>query len=168
MTKRIFLLTFFMLLMKNGFAIHPTPENASTIESTFVQSELGQHQARIVYYRKDDRFTEGTANLYVNGEYHASLQPNSYVVFCLTPGEHFISAWTKEAPHYLGKEALTGEYQLAQGETVYLRVDSEINGRSVNKPASMALNELSGLDKSIHLLSRASTIQVCHKGVVAP
>lgn len=146
-------------------AISPTPPSPTTSADRLADGKPGANQVRVVYYRKDDRVGDGVANLYVDGEFHAALLPNSYNVFCLTPGRHFIGSWFKEAPHYLGKEAPTQEYQFKAGETIFLRVDASYNGRSLIKQKQQVELESVGLHESIHMLSRASAVVPCKSGV---
>ncbi|WP_343553470.1 hypothetical protein [Pantoea sp.] len=146
-------------------ASESTPVKPAVLENSFADGTSDANQVRVVYYRKEDRVADGVANLYINGEFHSALLPNSYNVFCLEPGRHFIGAWFNESPHYLGKEAPTQEYHLRAGETVFLRVDAQFNGRSIVKNDQQLRVESAGLEKSIHMLSRATSVIPCQSGV---
>jgi OOP family OmpA-OmpF porin len=118
-------------------------------------------QSQVVYYRLGAPGEKAAAaNLYVDQEFHTSLLPGGYTVFCLAPGSHSLNAVQRDEPRYAGKH----EQQLVRfegGRTLFLRV-SETGGKEPQLvERELAEKELDGSLRQAHVLSRAASVKAC-------
>lgn len=144
------------------FAFHVHAQNFG--ESWRSLSPVSTEQTRVVYYRSAAETQNGPANIYVDGEFHTSLLPGGFTVFCLAPGIHSLGSYVKDAPHYQGKQAQAWRDKLGAGRTYYIRASLDTTGRPLVTAQGDAEQALSGLRQQKHLLSRASSVQQCQAG----
>lgn len=121
---------------------------------------VGKQQAQIVYYRAADVAGESAAHVYVDGEFHNALLPNSFTRFCVAPGDHTLGAYQNDAPDYKGKHS-AAHLTLVGGKTYFVKVGAGDNGRPELVNEAQAENALKALHQQVHVLSRASAVQSC-------
>ena len=121
---------------------------------------VGKQQAQVIYYRTADVAGETGAHIYVDGEFHNSLLPNSFTRFCVAPGDHRLGAFDKDAPDYKGKSSAT-HLTLVGGKTYFMKVSENADGRPEAVSEAQAEAALKGLRQQVHVLSRASAVQSC-------
>ncbi|WP_455844582.1 OmpA family protein [Pantoea agglomerans] len=121
-------------------------------------------QVRVIYYRPVDAVGNSPANIYVDGEFQASLLAGGYSTFCLNAGAHSLGSFTHDAPSYLGKQQQPWRDNLAAGKTYYIRASLDGSGRPLVTSASDAQQQLVGTRQQTHLISRASSVIACKEG----
>jgi len=122
---------------------------------------VAQAQSQVVYYRLGTPGEKApAANLYVDREFHTSLLPGGYAVFCVAPGAHGLNAVQDDAPGYAGKQRQPS-LDLPAGKTLFLRVSEQ--GGQAPQPVSreVAEKELAGSLRQAHVVSRAASVKPC-------
>ena len=125
------------------------------------QGEPSREQAQVIYYRSQAISGNDAAMVYVDGEFQAALLPGMFTRFCVKPGEHSLGAYRNDAPAYQGKNEQRYRAAFKGGNTYYVRVDGNVNGRPNAVRSAQAANELKTLRLQKHALSRASAVVVC-------
>ncbi|WP_282268605.1 hypothetical protein [Stenotrophomonas sp. PS02298] len=123
---------------------------------------VAANQSQVVYYREGTTGQHASAaNVYVDGEFHASLLPGAFTVLCIAPGVHGLNAALNDAPRYEGKGAQP-RTSLEGGKPYFLKVSE--NGTLLPKAVSRmdAEKELANSQRQVHLLSRASIVVECN------
>jgi len=120
--------------------------------------------SQVVYYRQGiPGEAAPAANIYVDQEFHTALLPGGFTAFCVQPGAHGLSAVQNDAPAYQGKQQQPF-LSLEAGETVFIKVGTADGNVSRIISREAAEQELAGLQRQAHLVSRASTVQSCGNG----
>jgi len=135
-------------------------------ESIFAESYspvvgVAPTQAQVVYFRP---MGEGktAAHLYLDGELQSALMPGGYVSFCVPSGDHSVESYIGDAPKYAGKAAPKTEAEFQGGKTYYLEVPGDETLSTPQVLAKSAAEEqLQGLRRQAHILSRASHTVPC-------
>ena len=128
-------------------------------------------QAQVIFFRPASTSASGNrpgaAHVYIDGEFHAALLPNSFTRLCVRPGNHSVEAYIGDAPTYEGKSNPRTHAELEGGKTVFVAV-SEQDGSGAPVPYRRADAErmLSGAHEQRHVISRAIAVQPC-RDVVA-
>lgn len=122
-------------------------------------------QVRVVYYRPASLGGSTPAHIYIDGEFQSALIPNGFTDFCVNPGVHSLGSYVGDAPHYNGKVTQPWRDTLQAGKTYYVRASLDNSGRPLVINSEIALKEMVGLKKQKHVISRASSVQVCRGGV---
>ncbi|MCC8405627.1 OmpA family protein [Paraburkholderia sp. MMS20-SJTN17] len=126
--------------------------------------QVGPQQAQVVYYRDTSAGAgrSAAAGVYVDGDLQTALLPNGYSIFCVKPGEHTLGAHIHDAPLYKGKTTGGSRAELKGGMTYFMKVaPAGSNGVPVTVPRNEAEAQLQGMRAQMHVLSRASAVQVC-------
>lgn len=149
-------------LLAGALAGSSTPaEAASTLGARYQNvASVGSDQAQVIYYRAAGD-GKGVANVYLDREFITALKPGGHVAFCLAPGRHILGAYLDDAPRYAGKNEELYAASLNGGSTYYLKVREEDGNLPLPVAKRDAVAELEGSRRQIHLLSRASGVQVC-------
>lgn len=128
---------------------------------------VAANQSQVVYYRAGAAGQQATAtHVYIDNEFHTSLLPGAFTVFCITPGAHGLNAVLDDAPHYEGKKAQP-RTTLEGGMTYFLKVDEDSALLPTAVTRSDAERELTGSRRQVHVLSRASAVMDCNYTVTA-
>lgn len=128
-------------------------------------------QAQVIFFRSAGTSASGSrpgaAHVYIDGEFHAALLPNSFTRLCVRPGNHSVEAYIGDAPTYEGKSNPRTRAELEAGKTVFVAV-SEQDGSGAPVPYRRADAErmLSGAREQRHVISRAVAVQPCRDAVV--
>ncbi|WP_296248070.1 hypothetical protein [uncultured Stenotrophomonas sp.] len=123
---------------------------------------VAANQSQVVYYRGGTTGQQASAaNVYVDGEFHASLLPGAFTVLCVASGVHGLNSALNDAPRYEGKGAQP-RTSLEGGKTYFLKLSE--NGTLLPKAVSRmdAEKELANSRRQVHLLSRASIVVECN------
>lgn len=127
-------------------------------------------QTRVLVYRQNSAPSTLPVNIYLNGQYHASLLRGGYTEFCAAPGFVNVKAALDDASRqHLSKRDPGQRLDLKAGQTVFLKVDES---------APSAINLLSGTEaqtradlqttrRQIHTISRAKAAVACGEPAAA-
>ena len=122
-------------------------------------------QSRVVFYRAAQNALTGATSLFLDGRYHASLEPGAWSALCYKTGlvemgarQMLVGSQPKDLP-----DTITA-MSLMPGQTHYVRVQQSAD-KPVLQPvaAAQAVQELAGTRQQIHTISRVE--QVCQEGV---
>lgn len=127
-------------------------------------------QTRVFVYRSNKTNTPLPVNIYLNGQYHASLLSGGYTEFCTAPRDVNIKAALDDASRlHVSKMDAGQRLSNKAGQTVFLKVDERT-------PPALSLlvgneaqskTELQGTRRQIHTISRAKAALTCGEpGVV--
>lgn len=131
-------------------------------------------QSRVFVYRTPQAISPLPVNIYLNGQYHASLLKGGFTEFCTDPGNVNVKAALDDAARlHLSKQDGGQRLNMQTGQTLFLKVDE--SGQSsisvIPMPASQANAELVNTRRQIHTISRAKAAVNCAepaKAVAAP
>lgn len=127
-------------------------------------------QTRVFVYRSNKTNTPLPVNIYLNGQYHASLLSGGYTEFCTAPGDVNIKAALDDASRlHVSKMDAGQRLTNKAGQTVFLKVDERtppaLSLLLGNEAQSKA--EMQGTRRQIHTISRAKAALTCAEpGVV--
>lgn len=124
-------------------------------------STVGSDQVQVVYYRPEAGAGQGVANVYLDREFVTALRPGGHVAFCVAPGRHLLGAYLDDAPRYPGKNEELYAANFNGGSTYYVKVREEGGNQPLPVSRRTAATDLENSRQQIHLLSRASKVQVC-------
>lgn len=140
-------------------------------EQEITKVENSSAHAMVVVYRQG---VEGTGkigdpayppiNLYVNGDYHASLRPKSQVELTLCPGrQRLYPLLDSTATALIYKSDKGAVYDLKPGTRQYFRLISAADGVAKLEAvkAEDAQRELSSPSRQVYTISRYHVQQVC-------
>lgn len=160
--KKILLSSFVAGLLA-GCSVNGGYDSASATENwnryhpeTLSSITLKEKQSLVVLYR-DDTIPGGAINVYVNGDYQASLLRNSFSPLALCAQQSLFSTSPVRTQQF-GNRIEGGHYHLDAGKTHYFKLVSSANG-VVFEPvaAETAKQELAGLNGEIrHTLPRTN------------
>lgn len=123
---------------------------------------VAANQSQVVYYRDGAAGQKASAaHVYIDSEFHTSLLPGAFTVFCIAPGAHGLNAVLDDAPHYEGKQALP-RTRLEAGMTYFLKVGEDATLLPTAVTRLDAERELAGSRRQVHVLSRASSVTQCN------
>ena len=131
-----------------------------------VPGGISAAQSRVVFYRAAQSALTGATSIFMDGRYHASLEPGAWSALCYKTGpvelgarQMRVGTQPKDLPDTITAMSLT------PGQTHYVRVQQSAD-KPVLQPvaAVQALQELAGTRQQIHTISRVE--QVCQEGVV--
>ncbi|OOF77578.1 hypothetical protein BKG96_08125 [Rodentibacter caecimuris] len=142
-------------------------EKWSNFEQSKINAQqLGENQSLAVFYRQDD--VQGPAvNVYVDGNYQASLLPNAYTPVVVCADKHLFSA-SYSSNGKFGNRTQGVNYTLPVNQTMYIKV-SQQNGKLVFSQVESAVGEqeVSQLAKENQTLSRVPAAGNCGAGILA-
>jgi len=125
---------------------------------------VSQQQTRLIFYRKSgDGLLPGATSIFVNDAYHTSLVPGGYSDLCMAPASIELGARQMRVGG-MPKDLLDSITALNSqpGQTVYVKVH-EGTGRPVLQlvSAAVAQQDLMGLRRQVHTVSRVPQAQSC-------
>lgn len=123
---------------------------------------VAANQSQVVYYRDGTAgHIADTAHVYIDNEFHTSLLPGGYTVFCVSPGAHGLNAVLDDAPRYEGKKAQP-RTTLEGGKTYFLKVSEAGAALPTAVTRADAERALVNSPRQVHVLSRASAVKACN------
>ena len=135
-------------------------------QSADARFQVQEDTAGVVFYRRADDLNGPSANIYIDGEYLASLLPNGfrYTVAC-PKNQRFESVFTGVAyDNGYARKAESGvSADLPAGSISYFKVVANASGlpQIVRVPADEAKADLSKLRQQTHTLPRVSAPKDC-------
>ncbi len=129
--------------------------------------QLEENQSQIVFFRQDD--IQGPAvNVYINGNYQASLLPNAFTPVTVCAAKTLISSSFSTNAAF-GNRTYGVNYTLPVGQTTFVKVIQDQRGqltfvRVNEQEAQMAINQL---PKENQTLSRVPAPEQCGEPVLA-
>ncbi|TCP90149.1 outer membrane protein OmpA-like peptidoglycan-associated protein [Cricetibacter osteomyelitidis] len=138
----------------------------NNFEKSSVSAQLGDNQALVVFYRQDD-IAGQAANIYVDGNYQASLLPNAFSPIAVCADKHLFSVSFSSANQF-GNRTQGVNYTLPVGEVNYVKV-SQVNGKLSFERVESAVGSaaVSKLPKENQTLSRVPAPTNCGTAVMA-
>lgn len=121
-------------------------------------------QTRVYVYRSSQVPNAAPVNIYLNGQYHASLLRGGFTEFCAAPGAVNIKAALDDAARlHLSKLDAGQRLPLAAGQTLFLKVDESKLPSLLLVSGTEAQTKPEMLDtrRQIHTISRAKTAITC-------
>ncbi|QPB42995.1 OmpA family protein [Rodentibacter haemolyticus] len=133
---------------------------------TKLETQLGENQALAVFYRQDDA-QGGATNIYVDGDYQASLLPNAYSAVAVCADKHLFST-SLSSNQQFGNRTQGASYTLPVGDIAYVKVSQGANGQPylARVEPSVAEQEIANLPKENQTLSRVPSANNCQPPVV--
>lgn len=125
------------------------------------------HQARVMIYRAQALTPQSPANIYLNGQYHASLLKGGFTEFCVEPGKAAVNVVIDDAQRqHTGKQEMGPNYEMPAGRTLYMRLKEVVPGKPTVQyvTSAEAEQDLSGTRRQIHTVSRAALAKECAAG----
>lgn len=123
---------------------------------------VAANQSQVVYYRDGTAgHLANTAHVYIDNEFHTSLLPGGFTVFCIAPGTHGLNAVLDDAPRYEGKKAQP-RTTLEGGKTYFLKVSEAGAVLPTAVTRVDAERALANSPRQAHVLSRASAVKACN------
>lgn len=131
-------------------------------EDSIRSIKLQDNQALAVFYRTEKLEGEG-ANVYVNGDYQASILQASYTPVAVCANKPLFSA-SRVTNKQFGNRTDGIRYELEEGKTHYFKLVQDNKGQLTFEavPAEQAKAELAGMKGEIrHTLPRVATPNAC-------
>lgn len=128
-------------------------------------------QTRVFVYRTNQAPSSLPVNIYLNGQYHASLLRGGFTEFCTAPGAVSVKAALDDASRlHLSKLDAGQRMTMQAGQTVFLKVDEagQATFALLNATEAQGKADLSGTRRQIHTISRAKAAQTCAEPKPAP
>ena len=132
-------------------------------------------QTRVFVYRNNQAPNALPVNIYLNGQYHASLLRGGFSEFCAAPGAVNIKAALDDASKRHASKLDAGQrLELKAGQTIYLKVDESTSPAIglLSGTAAQTKADMEGTRRQIHTISRAKAALTCGQpaavAVVAP
>ena len=127
-------------------------------------SPAAASQAKILMYRAQALTPQSPANIYLNGQYHASLLKGGFSEFCVEPGRAAVNVVIDDANRqHSGKLEPGQSFEMPAGRIVYLRLREMVPGKPQVQyvTTSEAESEMAGTRRQIHTVSRAALVKDC-------
>lgn len=163
MLKRHQLLWVMLPLLAAGCAYHPKEAWVDTTTAPY-STNVPDNLSSVVFYRQSDAIAGPTVNIYVNGQYAASLQPNAYrqEMIC-AQNQKFYAEFTDTDPAYSKKANEGTHYNLPEAAVSFFKIVSGSNGQPELQPVSpeQAQAEMVGVAQQNHTLSRVKRPEQC-------
>lgn len=128
-------------------------------------------QTRVFVYRTNQAISSSPVNIYLNGQYHASLLRGGFTEFCTIPGAVNVKAALDDANRlHLSKLDSGQRMSMQAGQTLFLKVDE--SGQPVmalvNATEAQGKAEMAGTRRQIHTISRAKAAVTCAEPKAQP
>jgi OOP family OmpA-OmpF porin len=123
-----------------------------------------EDQARVFVYRSGQTQNASPVNIYLNGQYHASLLRGGFTEFCAAPGAVNIKAALDDASRLHASKLDAGQrLELKAGQTNFLKVDESTPSAIglLSGTAAQTKAEIEGTRRQIHTISRAKAALTC-------
>ncbi len=121
-------------------------------------------QTRVFVYRSGQSQNSSPVNIYLNGQYHASLLRGGFTEFCAAPGAVNIKAALDDASRLHTSKLDAGQrLELKAGQTNFLKVDESTSPAIglLSGTAAQTKVEIEGTRRQIHTISRAKAALTC-------
>lgn len=125
------------------------------------------HQARVLIYRAQALTPQSPANIYLNGQYHASLLKGGFTEFCVEPGKAAVNVVIDDANRqHTGKQEMGQNYEMPAGRTLFMRLRETVPGKPTVQyvTSAEAEQDIIGTRRQIHTVSRAVLAKECAVG----
>lgn len=146
-----------------GCASHHKESWVDTKQAAYSTS-VPDNRSSVVFYRQADAVSGPTVNIYVNGQYSGSLQPNAYrqETVC-AQNQRFYAEFTKSDTGYRNKHNSGDYYNLPDAAVSFFKVVGDANGHPVLQAVSpeQAEAEMQGIPRQNHTLSRVVSEAQC-------
>ena len=127
-------------------------------------------QTRVFVYRIGQAPNASPINIYLNGQYHASLLRGGYTEFCAAPGAVNIKAALDDASRLHTSKLDAGQrLELKAGQTNFLKVDESSSPAIglLSGTAAQTKAEIESTRRQIHTISRAKAALTCGQPAAA-
>lgn len=121
-------------------------------------------QTRVFVYRSSQVPNAAPVNIYLNGQYHASLLRGGFTEFCAAPGAVNIKAALDDASRLHASKQDPGQrLSLKAGQTLFLKVDESTPPALLITSGTEAQTKPEMVDtrRQIHTISRAKAALTC-------
>lgn len=122
------------------------------------------NQTRVFVFRNNQAPNSKPVNIYLNGQYHASLLRGGFSEFCAAPGSVNIKAALDDASRLHTSKLDAGQrLELKAGQTIFLKVDESASPAIglLSGTAAQAKADIEGTRRQIHTISRAMAALTC-------
>ncbi|WP_373741987.1 OmpA family protein [Neisseria sp.] len=164
MTKYKNLLWGLPLAFLVGCASHQQKETWIDTTDAAYSTGVPENRSSVVIYRQADAVNGPAVNIYINGQYSGSLQPNAYrqEIIC-TQNQKFHADFTKQDVAYHNKSNSGDYYNLPESTVSFFKIVNDGQGRPVlrNVSPEQAAEEMKGIKRQNHTLSRVSSPEKC-------
>ncbi|WP_218668356.1 hypothetical protein, partial [Rodentibacter trehalosifermentans] len=166
MTKALLCLGVAIALTGCARDVNQPLEVWNNFQSSKISVQLGENQSLAVFYRQGD-FQGPATNIYIDGNYQASLLPNAYSAVPVCADKHLFST-SFSSNQKFGNRTQGVSYTLPIGEVAYIKVSQESNGQLYLQRVerSVAEQEIANLPKESQTLSRVPNAVNCQPPVV--
>ncbi|WP_373752548.1 OmpA family protein [Neisseria weixii] len=143
---------------------HQQKETWVDTTETVYSTDVPEGRSSVVFYRQANALQGATVNIYVNGEYSGSLQPNAYrqELICAQNQKFFADFTRQDSAYY--KKANSGDYyNLPESTVSFFKVVDNGNGQPVLQSVTpeQAEAEMKGVKRQNHTLSRVVSPAKC-------
>ena len=121
-------------------------------------------QTRVFVYRNNQAPNDKPVNIYLNGQYHASLLRGGFSEFCAAPGAVNIKAALDDAARLHTSKLDAGQrLDLKAGQTIFLKVDESTSPAIglLSGTAAQVKADIESTRRQIHTISRAKAALTC-------
>ena len=144
--------------------VYQTKETWVDTTSNAYNTSVPDGRSSVVFYRQADAVEGSTVNIYVNGQYLGSLQPNAYrqETVC-AQNQRFFAEFTNNDVAYHEKANSGDYYNLPESAVSFFKVVSGENGRPALQAVSpeQAEADMQGVQHQNHTLSRVQVADQC-------
>lgn len=129
------------------------------------------NEASVVFLREKEAIAGQSVNVFVNGEYLASLLPGGFKQSIACIGNNRLTAhYTDVRSRYMEKERQGQMFDVPAGKVSYFRVLGDAQGRPLLEPMDAKAGQaaVDALKEQVHTLPRVENLRVCGKPVVEP
>lgn len=163
MFNRRQLLWILLPVVATGCAYHPKESWVDT-NNTAYSTNVPDNRSSVVFYRQADAINGPTVNIYVNGQYSGSLQPNAYrqEMVC-AQNQRFYAEFTDRDAGYSKKANLGDYYNVPEAAVSFFKIIDNGNGQPALQAVSpeQAQEEMAGVQNQNHTLSRVKLPEQC-------
>lgn len=163
-SKKHIKLAYLLLPLLATGCVYQTKEKWVDTTSTAYNTSIPDDRSSVVFYRQADAVDGPTVNLYVNGEYLGSLQPNAYrqETVC-AQNQRFFAEFTRNDDAYNEKANSGDYYNLPEAAVSFFKVVAGQNGHPALQAVSpeQAEQEMKGVQHQNHTLSRVQGVTQC-------
>ena len=128
-------------------------------------------QTRVYVYRSTQAPDASPVNIYLNGQYHASLLRGGFTEFCTAPGAVNIKAALDDASRlHMSKLDAGKRLDLRAGQTIFLKVDESTSPfiGFLSGTAAQTKADMESTRRQIHTISRAKAALTCGHPAAVP
>ncbi|MDG6882606.1 Outer membrane protein II* [Phocoenobacter uteri] len=143
-------------------------ESWTTFDGNTVNlQELGDKQSKVYFYREKDAFQGPAVNVFIDGDYLASVLDGGYraAIVC-SAGDRILPSFTRNTSF---ADRDTGvDYNFVTGETEYVKIMLSKEGQPIFQRVSQAEGEaaVSNLKQETQTLPRVKANRFCDKAVL--